>query len=109
MKSVNNKLILEPYEGSHKIESNTSSGFATIKQKTTLIGLKVLEDAQFVLPTKEIVNIEKKSTVFFEEEVLYSSAWAKKTYECDGIESRFIIADYSQVVMVDENNSKKVK
>lgn len=102
MISVNNKLILEPYKGSRKIEANTSSGFATIKQKSTLIGLKALIDAQITSSGGKDVKIKKNSTVFFEEEVLYSSAWAKKTYQCDGIEDKFIIADYSQVVIVKE-------
>lgn len=102
MISVNNKLILEPYKGTKKIEANTSSGFATIKQKSTLIGLKLIEDAEVTDIHGKNVKIKKNSIVFFEEEVLYSSPWAKKTYNCDNIETKFIIADYSQVITIME-------
>lgn len=97
MISVNNKILLQPYEGSNKIEANVSSGFATIKQKSSLIGLKLLVDAEI-----DGKLIKKNSTVLIEEVVLSTSPWAKKTYECSEIKERFIIADKAFVIAVKE-------
>jgi hypothetical protein len=88
MKSLNRCIVCEPYEGKMKIESSESRGFASIKQKSTLIGLKVLMDydgKDFKLVTGQ--------KVFIPEEVLHSAPWAKKTYDAEGIEKKFIIVE----------------
>lgn len=97
--SINNKVVVEPYKGSNKPVGKVSSGFATVKQKDTLIGLKVLADFTMKTNSSEIL-IVKGQTVYFSEEVLATHDWAKKTYECDAIEGRFSLAEAAYMVLV---------
>lgn len=102
--SVNNKLILEPYKGQRKIEATVKSGFATVKQRSTLIGLKLLSDAN-VVPngSGKILTIKAGSIVFFEESVLATEGWAKNTYTVDGDGGgkEFVIGEYNRAVFFD--------
>ena len=99
MTTVNNRLILEAYKGSGKLESKVKSGFATVKQKDTLVGLKVLADG-YVNIGKDTLKVTVGQKVFFSEEVLYAYDWAKKTYNLEGSETRFIIAESVHAVAV---------
>jgi len=99
MMSLNGKLLLKPYEGERKIKANVSGGFATIAQKSSLIGLELLVDFQYVTMTHS-ERIEKGRFVYFQEELLYASDWARKTYECESVKEKFIIADIGSVVCV---------
>lgn len=105
MNSINNRLILEPYKGSNKVEAKINSGFATVKQKSTLIGLKLLVGASVITMNGKEQNYQPGSIAYFEEETLHASAWAKKTYECDSINEKFIIAEFDQVVLIKESAS----
>lgn len=100
MRSYNNNLILKPYTGARKVEANTNSGFATIKQKTTLIGLEALADCVVVGHGGIQMQVETGQTVYFPEEILYASDWSKKKYTSDAIEGEFIIAPGNYVVLV---------
>lgn len=100
MIAVNNKLILEPYKGKNKIEAQVSSGFATVKQKSTLIGLKLLADG-IVMVGKDTMSVNKGQTVFFPEEILYAHDWSKKTFNLEGSEEKFIIAEALHAVAVE--------
>lgn len=99
MISVNNKLMLTPYTGVNKIEASVKSGFATIKQKSSLIGLTLVADGM-VSTGKEMKLVAKGQVVYFSEEVLHASDWAKKTFKIDGSEDSFILAEASYVVAV---------
>lgn len=99
MISVNNKLILEPYKGDGKIKASVNSGFAQIKQKSTLIGLKVLADAS-INAANSSFEITKGSTVYIEEEVLHTQDWSKRTYETEDIDGKFIMVDYHYIRIV---------
>lgn len=99
MKSVNNKLILEPYKSKGKIESKVSSGFATIAQKSTLVGLKLLADGK-VMIGKDMVDVQRGQIAYFPEEVLHAHDWSKKTFHLEGSEENFIIADSVYVVAI---------
>ena len=99
MISLNNKLLLKPYKGEKKVKANISGGFASIAQKSTLIGLELVADFQYVTPT-HIERIEKGSTVYFQEELLYASNWSKTEFDCESIEERFIIADIGSVICI---------
>jgi hypothetical protein len=99
MISVNSKLILEPYKGKGKAEAQVTSGFASIKQKSTLVGLKLLADGKVAIG-KDMVDVKKGQTVFFSEEVLHASDWSKKTFNIEGSEEKFIIAEALHVVAV---------
>lgn len=103
--SFNDKLILEPYQGANKVEAKVSSGFATIKQKSTLIGLKCLASATVPISHDKSLEVSPGDTVYFSEEILHSSDWAKKAHDCDALKKPFIIAPASQVVLVKNSNS----
>ena len=108
MKSYNNNLILEPYTGVNKIEATgIKTGFAGIKQKSNLIGLKLLADAQlsFQSPTGsdsgQNSNLLKKGQiVYFQEDQLHVGGWSKKTFTCEGIKGKFILAPSNLMVLV---------
>ena len=97
-----NKLALEPYKGSGKAEAVVSSGFASIKQRSNLIGLKLLCHADIQIGDK-VMHLNKGDTAYFVEEVLHASPWTKKKYQIDGIEGDFIIASFNDVAVMDEN------
>lgn len=99
MIAVNNKLILEPYKSKGKVEAQVTSGFASIKQKSTLIGLKLLADGKVSIG-KDMVDVKKGQMVFFPEEILHSHEWSKKTFNLEGSEEKFIIAEAIHVVAV---------
>ena len=96
MESVNNKLILEPYKGEHKVKANVQHGFATIKQKSNLVGLKLLADAKLTQGNSTFL-VPRGTVAYFEEEVLYSQEWPRKRLSCDELKEEFVIGDYSQV------------
>ena len=77
-----------------------SSGFASIKQKSTLIGLKLLADGKVVIG-KDMIDVKKGQTVFFSEEILHSHDWAKKTFNFEGSEDKFIIAEAVHAVAIE--------
>jgi len=100
MISVNNKLMLEPYAGSKKIEGVVKSGFATIKQKSTLVGLTLLADGKVSIG-KDTLDIKKGQKVFFLEEVLHANEWSTKVYNLAGQEQPFILGESHQAVAVE--------
>lgn len=95
MKTENGYLMLKPYEGSRKLETEIKSGFATIKQKTSLVGLELLADAKSVNG-----NYKKGQIMFFIEETLFTDKWSKKIFTCEGIEDGFVLGPISDVVLV---------
>jgi hypothetical protein len=99
MISVNNKLVLEAYKGKGKIETKITSGFATVKQKDTLVGLKLMADGKVTIG-KDMMDVKKGQTVFFSEEILHASDWSKKTYSIEGSEDKFIIAEALYAIAV---------
>lgn len=100
MKTYNNRLMLEPYVGSNKIEAvGVKTGFATVKQKSSLIGLKVMADGLISIGN-HTQEIKAGQVVFYEEEVLYTNGWPKKTYTCTGLKDKFVLAPVNQIVMI---------
>lgn len=104
-----NKIAVKAYKKERKLEAKVTSGFATTKQKSTLVGLEVLADAILFFGHEPIV-VEKGSTAYFKEEDLYANQWARYEYEIDGMEDKFALAEPNYLVMVkDGNNNKKIK
>lgn len=99
MKSLNNRLILEPYTGDRKVKTKVSSGFAMVQQKSTLVGLKVLVDSEIVLGGVK-TEIKKGQKAYFLEDTLYTQKWSKSTFTCDALKEEFIVAMSSEVVFV---------
>ena len=97
--SVNNKLILEPYKGNKKLEMEVKSGFGTVKAKSTLVGLRLLKNAQIYVGTN-VFEIPADCVVFFSEETLAASDLYKKAYNFEGGEEQFVIGNYHDAVYV---------
>jgi hypothetical protein len=106
--SLNNKFIVEPYKGDRTLKANSSSGFALVQQKVSVVGLKLLADSLVQVGRTEREVLEKGSMVFIKEELLFTQIWAKNTYECDGIEGKFIIVDAANVEFVRINDSEEL-
>jgi hypothetical protein len=94
--SINNLVVCKPYGGSRGLRANVSSGVAVLQQKTQVIGLEVLMDA-------EDLGISKGDLVYVKEEILYNH---KDTYsnplKCEKVDGPFILAHYAHVVMVEK-------
>lgn len=102
MMTVNNKLMLEPYKGSKKIEGKVVSGFSTIKQKSTLIGLKLVADGKIPLGREAFLEVKAGQTVYYSEELLHASEWATKVYNLESTEDKkFILGEALHVVSVE--------
>lgn len=105
MMSIRNKLFLEPYKGERKIEASVKSGFATVKQRSSLIGLKLVVPAQVIVSGNVVETLSAGSVAYFEESVLSAAPWAKHTYKAEGLtDKEFIMADYTQAVAVVNND-----
>lgn len=101
MRSMNNRLVVEPYLSDRAIKlSQNGSGFAMIQQKVSLVGLKVLMDARLQYHS-ETVFVSAGSTVFVREELLHSQPWAKQLLESKAVEGKFMIVDISHVEFID--------
>lgn len=95
-----NKLLLTPYTGERKIEAEVKSGFASVKQRSTLIALTLVADA-IVSYGRENISLKKGDKVLFEEKMLATNKWSKHTYNSPDIsEKDFIIADFPQAVAI---------
>ena len=95
MKTENGYLMLKPYEGSKKIEAEVKNAFATIKQRTSLVGLELLADAKSTNG-----NYKKGQIVFFLEEELFNKKWSKEIFTCEGVEGKFVLGLVSDIVLV---------
>lgn len=97
--SVNNRLILEPYKGTKKLEMEVKSGFGTIKAKSALIGLALLEDAQ-VLMGNNTINIAYQTVLYFREETLTTNPSYKTIYELEN--KSVVLGSFLDVVYIGE-------
>jgi hypothetical protein len=95
MKSINGLVICKPYQGTRKLESQVKSGFATVKQKTSVIGLETL--VSFSFPELEV---PKGSTIYVSEEILFGQYGMNKVMECSDIEGPFIIVNLSHILFI---------
>lgn len=101
-RSFNNRLILEIYKKS-ELRSKISNGFASIDQKTTLKGLKVLVETKL----NDGTLIRKNSLAYIKEELLHTQVWAQKPLECEAIGQSFIIVDISFVDFISPPEPEK--
>ena len=96
--SLNNTILLEPYISTRKIEATINKGLATVKQKGTLIGLKVVADARL----SDTHIVKKGSVAYFDESFLHTNQGLLKPMACDGVEGQFIIMNVGSVVFIKE-------
>lgn len=100
MMSVNNKLMLEPYTGVNKIQGvGEKTGFVTVKQKSTLVGLKLMADGKVPIG-KDMIEVKKGQTAYFTEEMLHASDWSKKVFTIEGKDDKFILGESLHVVAI---------
>ncbi len=103
MRTFNNKLMLKPYVYTGEIRANVSSGFATVEQKSKMIGLEVLVEA-FVTIGQQNIFIPQGSIAYISEETLHTNGWSKKTYTCDSIDNKFILVDFCYINMIEQSS-----
>lgn len=99
--SINNRLFLEPYSGTKKIEVEVKKGFASAKAKHTLIGLKLLKQAN-VQVGQLIHNIPANTVVYFNETILATNPAYKERFVFDGSEEGFVMGFYHDAVFLEE-------
>lgn len=105
MKSINNKLLLEPYVSDGAIKASVNKGFATVKQKSTLVPLRVIATGYLYHRNGDVLQqVNPGDLVFFKEEDLHTQSWAKTTFDAEGIKEKFIIADSSLAIMVKDGS-----
>lgn len=101
MKAINSKLLLEPYVSDGAIKANVNKGFATVKQKSTLVPLKAIVAGTLYHRDGSVMQeIEPGDSVFFKEEDLHNHPWAKTVFTAESLDTKFIIAEASLAVMV---------
>jgi hypothetical protein len=98
MKSYNRKLVCEPYVTAGGIQSEVKKGMTFIKQKSAVVGLKVLMDAQI----DDKISIAKGSIVYLTEELLSTQPSYQKPLTSDAIKDPFVVVDFGHVLFVGE-------
>lgn len=93
--AMNDRFIVETYK-KEALKSEVKKGFATIGQKNTIKGLKILVDAQ--LSNGTVVKAGQRA--YIKEETLHTATWATKNYECDAISVPFMVVDIAYVEFV---------
>jgi hypothetical protein len=91
--SYNNKLICETYKEDRTLRTKVSSGFATVEQKSRVIGLTVLVGAK--LANGDYVPAGSKAYV--KEKLLRDSPMFKESFEADTLSERFLVVDITLV------------
>ena len=95
-RSLNNRLLIEVYKKG-ELRSKVTNGFATIDQKSTLKGLRVLVEGKL----NDGTIIRRDSIAYIREEVLHTQAWAQKSLECEFIPQPFLIVDALFIEFID--------
>jgi hypothetical protein len=97
IKSLNNKLLCEPYQGGKNIRAEVKSGFASVAQKNSLVPLKLLADAEFSRDGKAH-QLPKGATLYFMEEVLTINNQYHNPVKSDLLKEPFVVAEAAHVV-----------
>lgn len=106
MKSANSKLLLEPYKSDGAIKTQINKGFATTKQKSTLVGLRaIVEGTIYNRDGSVMTTVSPGDFVFFKEEDLHTQSWSKTVFNCEAVEEPFIIAESTAAIMVKNGNN----
>lgn len=101
MISLNDTLILEPYQQGQGLKEEIRNGMAFVKQKTELCGLKVLVEAKL----SDGSFIPAGSTAYISEELLSTQQWAKTVRTCAGLSQKFIMVELKYINLVDTNET----
>lgn len=99
MKSINLLIACEPYKGGRGLKSKISSGVSIVQQKTEIIPLKVVVDAEI----EKGRIIKAGSLLYIKEEILYTyKDQYTQPLDCKDIKEPFVLANYSHVAFVKE-------
>lgn len=98
MKSFNRKILCEPYVSKGAATSEIKKGMAFVKQKSAVVGLKVLMDAQI----DDKITIKKGDSIYILEEVLHNQTSYQKPLTSDALKEPFVLIDFGHVVFVGE-------
>jgi hypothetical protein len=98
--SLNDFLILEPYQQGQGLQAEVKNGFAFVKQKNELVGLKLLAEARL----SDGGYLPIGSTVYIPEELLTTAVWAKQSKRCQALgDKQFIIVEKKYAALIDTN------
>lgn len=97
---IYNKIMVEPYIGKRSIRANTSTGFASIEQRSTILRLKVLADCE-IFVNNNIVKIKKDQIVLISEELLYSQQRVLKKYNIKDKKEQFMLLDFNNIIGIE--------
>lgn len=92
--SYNNIVICEPYKGARKVQSKVTSGFASVEQKSKIVGLKVLVDSVI----SEKLTIKAGDVVYLAEERLFIDG--RKPMNADAVSEEFITIGFNEIILV---------
>jgi hypothetical protein len=98
--SMNDKLILEPYDHGQGLKTEIRNGLAFVQQKVNLVPLRVLVEARL----NDGSYIPSGAIVYLEEDALCgkTATWAKVVRKCKALkDQQFIIVDKQHIIMVD--------
>lgn len=98
MISFNRKIVCEPYVSKGAIQSEVKQGMSFIKQKSAVIGMKVLMDARI----DDSIEIKAGSLVYILEETLHNQAAYQKPLSSTGVKEPFVLIDFGHVVFTGE-------
>ena len=96
MKSYNRKVICEPYVSKGAIQSEIKGGMSFIKQKSSVIAMKVLMDAQI----DDKLTLKAGSSIYILEETLHNQASYQKPLTSIGVKESFVMVDFGHVVFI---------
>lgn len=98
--TLNDLLAVEPYQQGQGLQGEVKNGFAFVKQKNTLAGLKLILEARL----NDGSYIPAGSTIYIKEEFLMEHPWAKQIRKSNPTGNQeFILVELKNVVMIDTN------
>lgn len=96
------KLIVESFKERAGPQAVTKHGFATVKQRSSLIPLKVLLDSR----VNEFTVIPAGSLVHVKEKELSTLPWGTTVYESNAIGQPFIILTINDIEFITDPEGK---
>ena len=97
--SVNGRLFLEPYVNSQKVNLKVKNGWGEVEAKTSLIGLKLLKDAQISV-NLNLFTLPAGCVVFFREDLFITNESYKQVHTLGDYKEQFVIGNYNDAIYI---------
>lgn len=97
MKTLNNLLILKPYQQGQGVRAELRGGLVVAGQKHNLVGLELLADAKIDGET-----YSKGSIAYLSEDILSSHDWAKRIRKSENVDGDFIVVESRHITAIKE-------